>query len=120
MKFKDAPKKVQDTATFIGAVIAIGTALVGAGRWIVSEVNASTNARMDAIEQKIDDNQKNNNLAIMRLELMNLMQTDPENVVEIERVGRDYFSAGGDYYMSGLFSKWAQTHGADATFVIAH
>ena len=119
-KLKNIAQKIKESAALISAVIVIGSALFGGAKWIISEVSASTNSRIDSLEEKMDKTNSENKMAIARLELLNLIQTDPENVVEIERVGKDYFSAGGDYYMSSVFSRWAQEHGADATFVIGH
>lgn len=120
LKLRNWSQKMKDLAGVISAALVIGGALIGGGRWLLTEINASTNARVDALEQKIDATNESNKMAIYRLELLSLIQTDPDNVVEIERVGKDYFSAGGDYYMSSVFSRWAQEHGADATFVIRH
>ena len=115
---KNVPQKVKDTAAFISAVLVIFTALIGAGQWIVHEVTAATNSRVDALEQKIDSNQKDNKLAILRLELLTLMESDPTNVVEIEKVAKSYFSNGGDWYMTGLYSRYAKEYGADTSFVV--
>lgn len=120
IKLKTVAQKIKDSAALISAIIVIGSALFGVAKWIISEVSASTNSRIAALEDKMDKTTQENKMAIARLELLNLIQTDPDNVVEIERVGKDYFSAGGDYYMSSVFSRWAQEHGADATFVIGH
>lgn len=117
-KIKKIPEKIKSLSEFISAIIVIGGALIGAGQWIIHEINLSTNARMDAIEQKIDDNQKENKLAILRLELITLMESDPTNVVEIEKVAKSYFSNGGDWYMTSLYSRYAKEYGADTSFVV--
>lgn len=110
---------VQDIAAFLTATIVIGTALIGAGKWIVKEVNAATNSRVDVLEQKIDDNQKENKLAITRLELMSLIQNDPDNIVEIEKLGRYYFQElSGDRWMSSVYSNWCREYGGDPSIVI--
>lgn len=110
-KAKKIPEKVKSISELISAMIVIGGALIGAGQWIVHEINLSTNARMDKIEQKIDDNQKSNELSIVRLELSTLMQTDPDNIVEITKLGRHYFhDLNGDTWMSSVMSKWCVEH----------
>lgn len=106
LKLKNIPQKAKDISAFVSAVIVIGGALIGAGQWIVHEINLSTNARMDKIEEKIDDNQTENKLAIMRLELMNLIQNTPDNVIEIEKYAKEYFQLGGNRYMTGMVSQW--------------
>jgi len=109
-RVKKIPESVKSVAELVSAVIVIGGALIGAGQWIVHEINLSTNARMDKIEDKIDDNQNENKLAIMRLELMNLIQNTPDNVIEIEKYAKEYFRLGGNRYMTGMVSKWCEEH----------
>lgn len=120
MKLRNWPQKVKDLAAFITAVIAIGAALLGAGQWIVHEVTASTNSRVDALEQKIDDNQQTNELATTRLELMMLLDHDPDNVIEIEKLARKYFNPplNGNTYMTSVISKWCDDHGIDCGTII--
>lgn len=119
-KLHKLPQKVKDFAALISAVIVIGTALIGAGHWIVKEVSASTNQRIDALEAKIDANQDENEVAITRLELMNLLQTDPENVIEIEKLARKYFNPplNGNSYMTSVISRWCEAHGIDCGTII--
>ena len=119
LRLKDAPQKVKDIAAFISAMIVIGGALIGGGKWLLTEINASTNARVDALEKKIDDNQKENKLAVTRLELSSLIQSDPTNVVEIEKLGRYYFTElGGDRWMSSVYSNWCKEYGGDPSIVV--
>ena len=119
-KLKNIPQKVKDISAFISAVIAIGAALLGAGQWIVHEVTAATNNRVDALEQKIDDNQQTNELATTRLELMMLLDHDPDNVIEIEKLARKYFNPplNGNTYMTSVISDWCTEHGIDCGTII--
>lgn len=119
-KLKNIPQKVKDVSAFISAVIAIGAALLGAGQWIVHEVTASTNNRVDILEQKIDDNQQTNELATTRLELMMLLDHDPDNVIEIEKLARKYFNPplNGNTYMTSVISEWCLEHNIDCGTII--
>ena len=119
-KLKNIPQKVKDVSAFISAVIAIGAALLGAGQWIVHEVTASTNNRVDILEQKIDDNQQTNELATTRLELMMLLDHDPDNVIEIEKLARRYFNPplNGNTYMTSVISEWCLEHNIDCGTII--
>ena len=58
-------------------------------------------------------------LAIMRLELMNLIENNPDNTVEIEMLGKKYFNPpyNGDSYMSTIYSQWANARGLDTSFI---
>lgn len=123
MKRKLNPKnwsqKVKDIAAFISAVIVIGGALIGAGKWLSAEINASTNARVDALEEKIGNNHTQQELATTRLELMVLMEHDPDNVVEIEKLARHYFlDLKGNMYMTSVFSKWCAAHGLNCAEIV--
>lgn len=117
---KNVPQKVKDIAAFISAVLVIFTALVGAGHWIVKEVTASTNDRIDALEDKIDDNQETTELATTRLELMMLLDHDPDNVIEIEKLARKYFNPplNGNTYMTSVISEWCLEHNIDCGTII--
>lgn len=113
------PQKIKDFAGLISAVLVISGALVGAGHWIVKEVSASTNERIDALESKIDSNQDENKRAVTRLELLTLIDTTPENTAEIERVARYYFQTlKGDWYLTSLYSTWCREYGGDASIVV--
>ena len=119
-KLKNIPQKVKDVSAFVSAVIAIGAALLGAGQWIVHEVTAVTNNRVDTLEQKIDDNQQTNELATTRLELMMLLDHDPDNVIEIEKLARKYFNPplNGNTYMTSVISEWCAEHDIDCGTII--
>lgn len=59
-------------------------------------------------------------LSLKRLELLNLIAHTPENKVEIERVAKHYFvTLKGDWYATKVYSKWAEEHGGDISFVIS-
>ncbi len=83
--------------------------------------------RIDSVEkrmgERMDTIQKQNHeqdLSLKRLELMNLIAHTPENKVEIERVARHYFvTLKGDWYATKVYSKWADEHGGDISFVIS-
>ena len=118
-RIKNWPQKVKDAAAFISAVIVIGGALIGAGKWLLAEINASTNARIDALEEKIDENAEADELATTRLELMVLMEHDPDNTIEIEKLARHYFlDLKGNSYLTSVFSKWCAAHGLNCAEIV--
>lgn len=86
------------------------------------------------VSEKIDDVEKKftietsairqlnmeQDLSLKRLELLNLIAHTPENKVEIERVAKHYFvTLKGDWYATKVYSKWAEEHGGDISFVIS-
>ncbi len=119
LKIKGLPQKVKDVAGFVSAVVVIIGALVGCGKWLLTEINASTNARVDTLEAKIDDNYTKDELATTRLELMVLMEHDPDNVIEIEKLARHYFlELKGNSYLTSVFSKWCREHGLNCGEIV--
>ena len=118
-KIKNFSQKVKDISAFISAVLVIIGALIGCGSWLIKEITASTNSRVDTLEQKIDENYTKDELATTRLELMVLMEHDPDNVIEIEKLARHYFSdLQGNSYLTSVFSRWCKEHGANCEIVI--
>ena len=118
-KIKNFSQKVKDVSAFISAVLVIIGALIGCGSWLIKEITASTNSRVDTLEQKIDENYTKDELATTRLELMVLMEHDPDNVIEIEKLARHYFSdLQGNSYLTSVFSRWCKEHGANCEIVI--
>lgn len=118
-KIKNFSQKVKDVSAFISAVLVIIGALIGCGSWLIKEITASTNSRVNTLEQKIDDNYTKDELATTRLELMVLMEHDPDNVIEIEKLARHYFSdLQGNSYLTSVFSRWCKEHGANCEIVI--
>ena len=75
--------------------------------------------RFNEVDKKIAEGQRKDELAITRVELMMLMTHNPDNVVEIERLAKKYFTPplNGNSYMSQLYSDYAKKYKADHTFV---
>lgn len=109
-RLKKISEWVQTTAGIITSVTIIATAAVGIGTWGVTQVNAGTNAKIDALSSQLDDIQ----LDTTRNQLLILMEHD-ENSEEVLKVAKFYFQElKGDWYMTSLFERWANRHGVDA------
>lgn len=114
-----ADKKLQKWATTIGAIIAIIGALTGALGWIQSQFANAVSAQISDFQQETRDADLRHEQAVTRLELMMLMEHDPENVVAIEQMAKHYFGElKGDKYMTGRYSAWAKQYGGDMAIVI--
>lgn len=62
--------------------------------------------------KEIKDGQKNTDIRITRMELMNLIKEDPDNVDAILQVAEYYFiELDGNAYAHAIFEKWAIGHG---------
>lgn len=108
-------KKTKSLADVITAVGIIGAAAVGVGTWCVTQMNAGTNQKLDTIIEKVDQAE----LDAIRGQLLALMSDYPDNESEILKVADYYFNElGGDWYMTGLFTKWADSRGIDVTKIV--
>lgn len=113
------PSTLQKMAATVSALLAIFGAVAGAGNWLVHEITATTNERIDALELMIETNNQENRLSIVRLELMTLISNDPTNIVEIEKLARIYFGElDGNSYMTSVVSKWCKEYDSDCSKII--
>lgn len=112
-------KRAQRIAGTISAILVIGGALFGAGAWIKDQITGSISTQISDFRQEVKNSDNSQNQAITRLELLNLMQSDPYNTVAIEKLARYYFGElNGDQYMTGKYSDWAREYGGDTSIVI--
>ena len=115
-----APKKkflsrIKDCADVITAVGVIGAALVAVGTWCTTQINASTNAKLDAISSQVTELR----LDTTRSQLLTLMKNYPDNEEEIMKVAKYYFKdLDGDWYMTSLFIEWGEENGIDISEVV--
>ena len=111
----DWKERIKGFSELIAAVGVIGAAVVGAGTWCVSAVNASTNEKLDKISDKIDTIELNST----RNQLLTLMSDYPDNESEILKVASYYFNdLNGDWYMTELFTKWCDGRGIDVNKIV--
>lgn len=106
-------------AGLVSAVIVIISALTGVISWANSQFTNAISSQISEFRQEVKASNDAQDLAIMRLELMNLIQNSPDNTVEIEMLGKKYFNPpyNGDSYMSVVYSQWANERGLDTSFI---
>lgn len=117
--YDKADKKLQRVSGTIGAIVAIIGATSGLFGWIQSQFTNAISAQINDFRQEVKASNDSQDLAIMRLELMNLIQNSPDNTVEIEMLGKKYFNPpyNGNSYMSVVYSEWAKARGLDTSFI---
>ena len=115
-------KRLAAIATIIGVLAA------GAG-WSINQLDRAISEKIEnqtaVIQQEVkqvsierEASAKQTDLQLTRLELMMLMETDPDNTIEIEKVAHRYFiELGGNAYMSSEFSRWCKLYDADCEIV---
>lgn len=102
--------------TITSAGIIIG-AFFGCSNYIVAQLDNHIQDQMSGVKADVSEIK----LSSTRNELLLMMQNNPENIVEIERLAKVYFvDMKGDFYMTGLYSKWAKQYGGDTSFVVYH
>lgn len=112
-------KRAQRIAGTISAIIVIGGALFGVGSWLNDQVTNAIAAQIGDLKTTMQESDKQQNQAITRLELMNLMQTDSDNVVAIEKMAKYYFQElDGDLYMTQKVSDWCAAQHRDCSVLI--
>lgn len=112
-------KRAQRIAGTISAILVIGGALFGVGTWINDQVSNAIAAQISDLKTTMQESDKQQNQAITRLELMNLIQTDSNNVVAIEKMAKYYFQElDGDLYMTQKVSDWCAAQHRDCSVLI--
>lgn len=117
--YDKADKRFHRWAATIGAIVAIVGALTGALSWLQSQFANAVSSQISDFQQETRDADMRHEQAVTRVELMMLMEHDPENVVAIEQMAKYYFDElKGDKYMTSKYSAWAKQYGGDMTIVI--
>lgn len=107
----------QRFASLITALCIIGGAFFGATNYIVSQLDSHIQGQMSDVKKDVAEIK----LSSTRNELILMIEHNPKNVIEIERLAKVYFvDMKGDFYMTGLYSDWAREHGGDTSFVVYH
>lgn len=117
--YDKADKKLQRASGTIGAIIVVIGAISGLFGWIQSQFTNAISTQINDFRQEVKTSNDSQDLAIMRLELTNLIRNSPDNTVEIEMLGKKYFNPpyNGDSYMSVIYSEWAKARGLDTSFI---
>ena len=129
-KWAKLDKSVQKWATRLGAIATIIGFLVAGGGWVIHQVDNAVATRIEnqtnsiqyevkKLSDKVDYQDRESELQLTRLELMMLMETSPDNIVEIEKVAYRYFQVlKGNTYMTSEYSKWCRTYGGNCDIMI--
>lgn len=100
--------RLKGASDVIGAITVIITACIGAGTWFMTTINKSTNAKIDDLTEQVSLIQRDT----ARTQLLTLINTSPNNEEEIIKVAQYYFNVlDGDWYMTSIFTKWADSRG---------
>lgn len=107
-------QRVVTTITSVGIIIG---AFFGCSNYIVTQLDHHIQDQMSDVKSDVSEIK----LSSTRNELLLMIEHNPNNVVEIERLAKVYFvDMKGDFYMTGVYSKWAKKYGGDTSFVVYH
>lgn len=114
-----ADKKLQRYAGTVGAVVVLFGAITGVIGWLNAQIQDAISSQVNDLKQTMQTSDAQQNQQITRLELMELMNNQPTNVAEIEKVAKHYFQElGGNWYMTNLYSKWCAEYGGDPSIAV--
>lgn len=129
-KWDKLDDKVKKWAARLTAFATIVGVLAAGGGWIINQLDNAVATRIEAqttaLQEQVQEigkereaTAKQTELQLTRLELMMLMETDPDNTIEIEKVAHKYFiELKGNTYMSSEFSRWCKMYNADCEVVL--
>lgn len=122
--------RVQKLAKLLTSVAAIIGVLVAGSGWFLGQIDTAVSNKIEnqtatlqqEVKQIASDREataKQTELQLTRLELLMLMETDPDNIIEIEKVAQRYFiELKGNTYMSSEFSRWCKLHNANCEIIL--
>ena len=117
--FDRVSDRTSKVASLISAALVILGALTGMVSWANSQFTNAISSQINEFREEVQAADKKTEVQITRLELMTLINTQPENVAEIEKVARHYFlDLGADWYMTSIYSSWAREYSGDISIVI--
>ena len=117
--YNKASNRIQRIASLIGALLLIGGALTGVYSWASSRFATAVSEQISDFQSEMEMANKRHEQTIARVELMMLMEHDPNNVTAIGKMARYYFKTlDGDLYMTQRYSDWCKQYGGDPTIVI--
>lgn len=115
-KMSDRAGKI---AGLVSSALVIIGAITGTVSWAQSQFTSAISSQIEDFRQEMKASNDSQDQAITRLELMNLMQSDPTNVAAIEKMARYYFKTlNGDLYMTQKYSDWCRAYGGDPSIIV--
>lgn len=115
--------KIDSRLKRIAATVSASIVIIGAAAslcsWLSSQVQSAITTQISDFRQETQEADLRQEQAVTRVELMILIEHDPENKVAIERMAKYYFiELKGDRYMEGRYGEWADEYGGDISFLI--
>lgn len=117
--FDRLSNKFSKIAGFITSVTIIVGAIMGVCAWVSNQFANAVSEQIQDFRDEVKTSSDRQEQAVTRVELMMLMEHDPENVAAIEKMARYYFQElNGDLYLTSKYSDWAKAYGGDISIII--
>lgn len=117
--YDKADKKLQKWAGTVGAIVTIVAAVSGVCAWASNQFANAVSDQISGFQSEIRDANNKHEQATTRIELMVLMEHDPENVAAIEKLAYHYFiELEGDTYLTSMYSNWCHEYGGDPSIAV--
>ena len=117
--FDKVDTKTRRWAKLITAITVLLGAAAGLCSWVSQQFAQAVSSQISEFQQEMTSANNRHEQTITRVELIALIEHDPDNTTAIEKIARYYFKdLNGDLYMTKKYSDWAKENGGDLTIVI--
>lgn len=117
--YDKADSKIQKISKTVGAIVIVVGAAAGVCSWVSSQFAIAVSDQISGFQQEMEVANKKHEQTITRVELIALLEHDPNNIAAIEKIAKYYFrDLDGDSYMLQKYSDWAKQYNGDITIII--
>lgn len=114
--FSKIAEWLRTTAGIITSIGVVAGAIIAIGAWSTNLLLSDVNKKLDDVTAQMNDIK----LDTTRAQLLTLISNYPDNESEIMKVAKYYFKdLGGDWYMTDIFVRWADSRGIDFTKIVS-
>ena len=111
--------KIQRWSKTISAVLIIVGAIAGVCSWVSNQFANAVSNQISSFQKEMEQANTKHEQTITRVELIALIEHDPDNTAAIEKTAKYYFrDLNGDSYMLQKYSEWARQHNGDISIII--
>lgn len=104
------PTHIKAVAGVISACGVIASGMVAFSDCIKGIIVSEVSDRLDALNYELKDIKQDT----VRLQLITMIENDPQNVESILKIAKKYFlELKGDWYATSIFQNWANEHNID-------
>lgn len=100
---KAAPERIKQVAGVVSSILVIGGAIGGFTAFVSNRIVDKIDERIQPLTETVKAVQ----LDTTRLQLIQMMEHEPEDAEGIMKLAKYYFvDLGGDWYMTSVFNEW--------------